>query len=126
MIATFSLDIARPPERVYAVLIDQETWGALDPALLDITPRGPVVAGMAGTMTRRVAGRRVTNGWTVMELEPGKGVGMRLTGAGYELIETTTLEARDRGHPRDHRGYAPAHVDGRTSVRRGVGSVHPS
>ena len=97
MIATLSLDIARPPEHVYAVLLDQDTWAALDPATLDITPRGPLTAGMTGTMTRRVAGRRVTNGWTVLDLEPGTRVGMRLTGAGYELIETTTLEATSGG-----------------------------
>ena len=93
MIATLSMYIARPPASVYARLVDQDTWAALDPALLEITPRGSVAVGMSGTMRRRVAGMRVTNGWTVTELEPGARVGMRLTGAGYELIETTTLEA---------------------------------
>ena len=93
MIATLSMDIARPPASVYATLVDQDTWAALDPALLEITPRGSVAVGMSGTMRRRVAGMRVTNGWTVTELEPGARVGMRLTGVGYELIETTTLEA---------------------------------
>ena len=73
MIATLSRDIASPPESVYAVLIDQDTWAALDPATLDITPRGSLVVGMTGSMTRRVAGRRVTNGWTVLELKPGRG-----------------------------------------------------
>jgi hypothetical protein len=97
MSETLSLDIAQPPASVYAVLVDQDTWAALDPALLEITPRGSVAVGMSGTMRRRVAGRRVTNGWTVTELEPGARVGMRLTGAGYELIETTTLEATAGG-----------------------------
>ncbi len=32
MIATLSLDIARPPTSVYATLVDQDTWAALDPA----------------------------------------------------------------------------------------------
>lgn len=31
VIATLSRDIASPPESVYAVLIDQDTWAALDP-----------------------------------------------------------------------------------------------
>ena len=97
MIETLSRDIARPPERVYAVLIDHGTWAALDPALLDITPRGPLAVGMTGTMTRKVAGRRITNGWTVLELEPGTRFAMRVTGAGYELIETITLEATAGG-----------------------------
>jgi hypothetical protein len=42
VIATLSLDIAGPPERVYAVLTDQDAWAALDPPLVDFTPRGPL------------------------------------------------------------------------------------
>ncbi len=97
MIATLSQDIARPPERVYAVLIDQNAWAALDPPLVDFAPRGPLAVGMTGTMTRKVAGRRITDGWTVLELEPGTRFAMRVTGAGYELIETITLEATAGG-----------------------------
>ena len=70
MIATLSMDIARPPERVYSVLIDQDAWAALDPPLVDFTPRGPLTVGMTGTLTRKVAGRRITDGWTILELEP--------------------------------------------------------
>ena len=97
MIATLSRDIARPPERVYAVLIDQGAWATLDPPLVDFAPRGPLAVGMTGTMTRKVAGRRITDGWTVLELEPGTRFALRVTGAGYELIETITLEATAGG-----------------------------
>ena len=97
MIATLSLDIAGPPERVYAVLTDQDAWAALDPPLVDFTPRGPLAVGMTGTLTRKVAGRRITDGWTILELEPGTRFAMRVTGAGYELIETITLEATAGG-----------------------------
>ena len=97
MIATLSRDIARPPERVYAVLIDQDAWAALDPPLVDFTPRGPLAVGMTGTMTRKAAGRRMTSGWTILELEPGTRFAMKVTGAGYELIETITLEATSGG-----------------------------
>ena len=97
MIATLSLHIARPPEHVYAFLIDQATWAAMDATLLDVTPRGSVAVGMAGTMTRRVAGRTVTDSWTVTELEPVTRVGMRLTGAGYQVVETIVLEGTAAG-----------------------------
>ena len=97
MIATLSLEIARPPERVYAVLIDQETWAALDPPLVDFAPRCPLAVVMTGTLTRKVAGRRITDGWTILELEPGRRFAMKVTGAGYELIETIMLEATAGG-----------------------------
>jgi hypothetical protein len=97
MIAEHRLEIARPPAEVYAFLVDQDNWAALDPATLGIDPRGDVHVGMAGTITRRVAGRRVRNGFVVTELEPDTRMGMRLTGAGYVLTETTTLEATPDG-----------------------------
>jgi hypothetical protein len=52
---------------------------------------------MTGTLTRKVAGRRMTDGWTILELEPGTRFAMKVTGAGYELIETITLEATAGG-----------------------------
>jgi carbon monoxide dehydrogenase subunit G len=97
MIAEHSLEIARTPAEVYAFLLDQDNWAALDPATKDITPRGAVYEGMTGTITRRVAGMRVRNGFLVTELEPEAKLSMRLTGAGYALTETTTLEATPDG-----------------------------
>ena len=126
VIATLSLDIARPPERVYAVLIDQDAWAALDPPLVDFTPRGPLAVGMTGTMTRKAAGRRITDGWTILELEPGTRFAMKVTGAGYELIETIDARSDSGRDPRDHCGYLPTYVAGRSPAHRGVGAVHPS
>ena len=97
MIAERSLEIARPPAEVYAFLLDQDNWAALDPSTMDITPRGAVHEGMTGTITRRVAGMRVRDGFLVTELEPETKMSMRLTGAGYALTETTTLEATPDG-----------------------------
>ena len=97
MIAEHSLHIARPPAHVYAFLIDQDSWATLDPATVDITPRGEVHMGMTGTITRRVNGLRVKNGWLVTELDPSARLGMRIKGPGYELTETTTLEATPDG-----------------------------
>lgn len=97
MIAEHSLEIARSPAAVYAFLVDQDNWAALDPATLDITPREEVHQGMTGTITRRVAGMRVRNGFLVTELEPEAKMSMRITGAGYALAETTTLVATPEG-----------------------------
>ena len=126
MIETLSQDIARPPGRVYAVLIDQDAWAALDPPLVDFTPRGPLAVGMTGTMTRKAAGRRMTSGWTILELEPGTRFAMKVTGAGYELIETITLEATAGGTRATTDGCLPTYVAGRSPAHRGVGAVHPS
>jgi hypothetical protein len=97
VIAEHSLEVARSPAEVYAFLIDQDNWVALDPATTDITPRRTVHGGMTGTITRRVAGMRVRNGFLVTALEPDRRLDMRLTGAGYALTETTTLEATPGG-----------------------------
>jgi len=97
VIAEQGVHIAHPPARVFAFLVDQDSWAALDPSVLDISPRGPVSKGMTGTMTRRVAGMRVTNGFTITELDPDSRLAMRLTGAGYALTETISLEATPAG-----------------------------
>jgi hypothetical protein len=97
MIAEYTVDTARPPTEVYAFLIDQDNWAALDPTLLDVSPRGEVVVGMAGTMRRRVNGLRVTDTWIVTALEPSSRLAMRVRGPGYEVTETMTLEAIPQG-----------------------------
>ena len=97
MIAEQSVYIAQSPARVYAFLVDQDSWASLDPSVLDISPRGLVSKGMTGTMTRRVAGMRVTDGFTVTELDPDSRLEMRLTGAGYAVTETISLEATPDG-----------------------------
>jgi hypothetical protein len=97
VIAEQSVSIAQSPARVYAFLVDQDSWALLDHSVLDISPRGLVSKGMTGTMTRRVAGMRVTNGFTVTELDPDSRLEMRLTGAGYAVTETISLEATPEG-----------------------------
>lgn len=97
MIVEQRIELPRSPATVYAFLVDQAAWARLDPSLLHITPRGRVTKGMAGVMTRRVSGLRVTNGWTVTDLDVDVRVGMRVTGPGYALTETTTLVATPTG-----------------------------
>lgn len=97
VIAERSIDVGRPPTEVYEFLVDQDNWAALDPATLDVTPRGEVHEGMTGTVTRRVGGRRVKNGFLITALVPDSLVSMRITGPGYALTETTTLEAASEG-----------------------------
>lgn len=97
MIVQTSLDIARQPQEVFDFLADQANWAALDAALVDVSPRGPIGPGLSGTMIRRVNRMHVTNSWLVTEFDPGTRLEMRIGGRGYELTETTTLHAAPGG-----------------------------
>ncbi len=64
--------IARTPREVFDVLADPATWSAVDAALVDVTPREPLVPGASGTMRRRVGpGLAVTTRWENTEFLPG-------------------------------------------------------
>jgi hypothetical protein len=97
MIIRRTLSIARPVEDVYRLLVDQERWAVLDPALVAIEPRGTIAEGTSGTVTRRVSGMKVTTAWTITELDEPTRLAMRIVGRGYVLTDTTTLEATAEG-----------------------------
>ena len=90
--------IARTPREVFDVLADPATWSAVDAALVDVTPREPLVPGASGTMRRRVGpGLAVTTRWENTEFLPGTRLENLITGYGYELRETVTLWAESDG-----------------------------
>jgi hypothetical protein len=97
MIETFTMRIVRGPDDVFGFLVDQANWAAVDPALVDLAPQGALALGRSGTVTRRVAGMRVTTTWEVTEFEPGARLAIRIVGRGYQLVEATTLTAADGG-----------------------------
>ena len=97
MIEAFTMRIGRRPDDVFAFLIDQANWAAVDPALVDLTPRSRLTLGAAGTMTRRVSGMCVTTAWEVSELEPGSCLTVRISRRGYGLTEATSLVADGDG-----------------------------
>jgi hypothetical protein len=97
VIETISVRTERPSNAVFEYLVDQANWPLMDPALVQLSPRGPLAVGQSGTMTRRVSRMRVTTSWEITELEPGSRLGMRITGKGYQLTETTAVVADGGG-----------------------------
>ena len=58
--------IARPPMRVFQVLVDPATWRDVDPALVEVSPLEPLSLGATGTMRhRRGPGMTARTSWTV-------------------------------------------------------------
>jgi carbon monoxide dehydrogenase subunit G len=97
MIETTRVHVEPPPDDVFAFLTDPANWAAMDPALIELTSNGALAVGQSGTMTRRLTGMRVTTAWEITELQAGSRLGMRITGKGYVLTETTSLAADGDG-----------------------------
>jgi carbon monoxide dehydrogenase subunit G len=71
-----SITIAAPPERVYDTVMDPrrlEDWVTIHHHLVD-APNGPLKKGSKLTQSLRLAGRRFTVRWTVVENDPCKQV----------------------------------------------------
>lgn len=70
------IDIAAPPEDVYAILMDPERledWVTIHDALLD-APDGPLEKGSKLTQRLKIAGKCFTVRWTVVENERARRV----------------------------------------------------
>ena len=70
------IDIAAPPENVYAILMDPERledWVTIHDALLE-APDGPLKKGSKLTQRLRIAGKCFTVRWTVVENERARRV----------------------------------------------------
>jgi hypothetical protein len=100
--ATLSIDrrvwLASTPQGVFDVLKDPRNWFLLDTALVDVSPRDPIVGGAAGTMRHhRGPGMNVTTSWENIAFEPGVQLDNRVIGPGYKLTESVSLEAAGSG-----------------------------
>ncbi len=100
--ATLSIDrrvwLASTPQGVFDVLKDPKNWFVLDKALMDVSPRDPIVAGAAGTMRHhRGPGMNVTTSWENIAFEPGVQLDSRVIGRGYKLRESVSLESAGGG-----------------------------
>jgi len=89
--------ISAPPDHVFALLIDPATWFQIDPTLVDVTPRDPIVLGSTGTMRNRRAGFVASATWTTTEFVPGVRLVQATRGRGYELTESIDLAASGTG-----------------------------
>lgn len=96
MKVTRETHIAAPPERVYEVVMDPERladWVSIHDSL-EQAPNGQLTKGSRLSQRLRLAGRRFTVHWTVVEDEPcrsvtweGKGPAHSRASVGYEFQE---------------------------------------
>jgi hypothetical protein len=100
--ATLSIDrrvwLASTPQGVFDVLKDPRNWFVLDKALVDVSPRDPIVAGAAGTTRHhRGPGMNVTTSWEKIVFQPGVQLDSRVIGPGHKLRESVSLESAGGG-----------------------------
>jgi carbon monoxide dehydrogenase subunit G len=69
-----TVEIARPPDEVFAFVTDPEAYPRWQPSLLRIQPHGPgrLRLGSGATEVRRFLGREVETTWTCVEHEPSR------------------------------------------------------
>ncbi len=91
------LEIEREPAAVFALLADTSSFKAVDPALVELEPDGPLVVGMTGRFVHRRAGVPARSTWRVTELEPPRRLTVEIRGKGYAMTEAADLEPTSRG-----------------------------
>lgn len=94
---SFELDLARPPEDVFALLTDTNHFRLVDPALVDFGPAGQLVAGGTGWFKHRRGGMTARTTYRVTKLEVPRRLEVSITGMGYEMTEAAELEATPTG-----------------------------
>ena len=93
----YELEVARPPSDVFALLVDPESFRAVDPALVDYGPRGPLTAGSEGWFKHRRGGMTARTTFRVSELDPPRRIKVAISGMGYGMTEAAELEATPTG-----------------------------
>jgi len=86
------VDIGREPDDVFAFISDTRGFRALDPALVEVSPEGPLAAGMTGRFLHRRGGFPARTTWEVTRLDPPSRVAVELQGMGYRMTEDVELE----------------------------------
>ena len=94
---THELELARSPDAVFALLADPESFRAVDPALIDYGPRGPLAAGAEGWFKHRRGGMTANTTWRVTELDAPTRLEVAISGSGYRMTESAYLEATAAG-----------------------------
>ena len=93
----FQIEVARPPAEVFAFLTSAEGLRAVDPALVDYGPPGPITAGGAGWFKHRRGGMTASTTWRVTAFEPPSRLDVAISGMGYGMTESAELEATTTG-----------------------------
>lgn len=94
---TFELDVARPPGDVFAFLTSAEGLRAVDPALVDYGPPGPITAGGEGWFKHRRFGMTANTTWRVTAFEPPTRLEVAIYGMGYGMTESAEMETTAAG-----------------------------
>jgi hypothetical protein len=97
MITEQEIEIARPPEAVFDHLVDVSNWGAIDPAMLEVSASGRLSLGASGSMRHRRSGMTVKTQWEVTAFQAPEHFEVLITGFGYTLRETVSLDATNGG-----------------------------
>jgi polyketide cyclase/dehydrase/lipid transport protein len=93
----FEIDIAREPDDVFGFLTSPEGLRAVDPALVDYGPPGPITAGGTGWFAHRRGGLVARTTWRVVGFEPPGHLEVEIAGMGYGMTEAADLEATPTG-----------------------------
>lgn len=94
---SYELDLGRPPADVFALLADGESFRAVDPALVDYGPPGSLHAGSTGWFKHRRGGMTARTTFRVSEFDAPARLEVAITGMGYQMTESATLEATPSG-----------------------------
>lgn len=92
-----ALEIARPPAAVFEFLADTASFRAVDPALVEVSPAGPLALGRTGTFVHRRGGLTARTTWRVVELDAPRRLSVAIAGPGYAMEEFAELEATAGG-----------------------------
>jgi polyketide cyclase/dehydrase/lipid transport protein len=91
------LEVGRAPGDVFAFLTSAEGLRAVDPALVDYGPPGPLTAGGAGWFRHRRGGMTANTTWRVTAFEAPTRLEVAISGMGYAMTESAELEATPMG-----------------------------
>jgi hypothetical protein len=91
------IDVARHPEDVFAFLTDEAGIRAVDPALVDYGPPGPLRSGATGWFKHRRGGMTARTTFCVIEFEPPNRLEVAISGMGYAMTESAALEPTATG-----------------------------
>lgn len=91
------IDVARQPEDVFAFLTEEAGIRAVDPALVDYGPPGPLRAGATGWFRHRRGGMTARTTFRVTEFEPPNRLEVAISGMGYAMTESAALETTEAG-----------------------------
>jgi uncharacterized protein YndB with AHSA1/START domain len=88
----FELEVQRQPAEVFTFLTSPEGLRAVDPALVDYGPPGPIRAGGSGWFRHRRGGMTANTTWRVTAFEPPSRLEVAISGMGYGMTESADLE----------------------------------